>query len=365
MKRFFLLATVAGAALAGCAKNETIESPKQDAITFAEPVTALNTKATEIIGNYPASKHFSVFAHYFTGNYTTLDQGTLYMNDVETAYSSAVQGWDPAAVAGGVNYYWPKQGTVTFAAYSPSTVAATYDASGLHFTGFTVPAAAADQYDLLFSERSYNQVKATMTTDADPYKGVQLQFNHALSSIIFNAKTDIDYSADKFLITVKKIQVKNIYSTATFNQNLVDTDGARTSDTWQGWVDHSAATTYTAFAGDQDLTNVNTVMDKSKIQPGTSSDATDVYNSHLILLPQGLSNAKLYVEYTITNKNVTPNAVITQNAEVDLSTANVDSWFRGTRYTYNITVGLDKIYFDPVVTAWDDVTVTPDHNIGR
>ena len=362
MKKMFFMAAIAGVALASCAKNE-VETPEQDIITFAEPVMAVQTKATEIIGNYPQSKHFSVFANYFTGNYTELADGTPYMQDVETAYSSAVNGWDPAAVTNGVNYYWPKQGTLTFAAYSPSSVEATYDQSGIHFTDFTVPASAAAQYDLLFSERSYNQSRETMKWESDPYKGTQIQFNHALSSIIFNAKTDKDYSKDNFYITIKQIQVQNIYSTATFNQNLSDSNGATTSATWEGWSDHKGETTYTAFEGSQRLTNENAIMDIDKISAGEASDIKDVYNSHLILLPQYLSGAKLYVKYTISNYNVDTDAtaegvqpaVISQDATIELATSKVDSWFRGKRYTYNITFGLDKIYFDPVVTEWVNV----------
>ena len=353
MKKMFFMAAIAGVALASCAKNE-VETPEQDIITFAEPVTAVQTKATEITANYPMNKHFSVFAYYYEGDYTKFEDGKLYMNDVETAYSSDVHGWDPAKVSG-VNYYWPKQGTLTFAAYSPSTVAATHDKAGLHFEGFTVPAKAEEQYDLLFSERSYNQTNATMNDHTNHYKGVEITFNHALSSIIFKAKTDINYNKDNFYITVKEVTVKHISSTADFCQGLNDEEEIlETANTEACWSDWSSEIDYTAYAGEYTLKDGEYALVPG-ITPGVMSNDTDIQNSHLILIPQSLADAKLYVKYTIYNKNVNPVAAIDQTAELDLATTKVATWLRGKRYTYNITIGLDKIYFDPVVNEWVNV----------
>ena len=344
MKRMFLFAAMACVALASCTKNEPVNVPQEDAITFAAPVVGLNTKAVEINGDYPTDYNFSVFAHYYTEDYTTFAAGKLYMDDVQTAYNSTLKAWNSTT-----NYYWPKQGTLTFAAYSPSTVAAQYGATGLKFDNFTVAAAAADQFDLLFSERSYNQTNGTMTDVEDPYKGVQLQFNHALASIVFNAKTDVDYSADNFEITLTKVEVRNVYSTADFDQNLTDGPAETTEVDEFGWTGHDLPVAYTAYAGEYALSASNALV------PGITLGAVDAQNSHFILLPQPLTDAKLYVEYNIYNKNVDPVAVINQTAELSLATTSAPNWFRGNRYTYNLTIGLDKIYFDPVVTAWAPV----------
>jgi len=368
MKKLFFIAAMAGAALVSCTKNESVETPEQDVITFAEPVTALNTKATEILKDYPTSKCFSVFANYFTGNYTKLDEGKPYMKDVKTAYVQSLNAWDPKA-GSGVNYYWPKQGTLTFAAYSPSEVSpyVSYDAKGIQFTDYVVESTPTQQYDLLFSERSYNQTKTTqdgwVAGDDSKYVGVDIKFNHALSSIIFNAKTDVNYNEDNFYIFLTKLSLVDVCSKGSFNQNLTDANGDLTDEDWAGWSGLADRTEYVVFEGAHPLSNSNALV--PGVAPGTQSDVTDVQNSHLILLPQPLAGAKLYVEYKIMNINVSPATVIEQTATVDLSTFDVDNWFRGKRYIYNITFGLDKIYFDPIVTNWEQVTVTPDVAIGR
>lgn len=365
MKKLFFIAALAGAALVSCTKNEGVETPEQDVITFAEPVTALSTKAVEIGENYPTSQNFSVFAHYYTeaeGGYTTFAEGDLYMDDVETSYNSDIKGWDPKT-GSGVNYYWPKQGTLTFAAYSPSKVDATYDKEGIHFANYTVDTDCTKQYDLLYSERSYDQTKEMMVTNA-PYNGVQIKFNHALSSILFTVRTDADYAADNFNIVLKKISIKNVLSQATFNQGLEDGNGEVTKPVADhfGWAGHSYKKEYVAYNSSKVLSTVASFTENISV---TDPRQNDTQNTNLILLPQEFSDQQLYIEYQIVNKNVgSDETVVNQNATFNLNYYG-DGWKRGYRYVYNLTFGFDKIYFDPVVTEWDEVVVTPDVEIGR
>ena len=354
---------MAGAALVSCTKNESVETPEQDVITFAEPVTALNTKAVEIGAKYPESQNFSVFAHYYTeaeGGYTKFADGDIYMDDVETAYNSDINGWDSKTGPSNINYYWPKQGTLTFAAYSPSVVNAKYDAEGIHFEDFTVDTDCTKQFDLLYSERAYDKTKADMVKDK-PYSGVELKFNHALSSILFTVKTDEDYSSDNFEIILKKLSIKNVSSKATFNQKLDDAKNAVTASVAGnfGWGTYNInETEYVAYEAAQTLTNVLAYTNNIKV---TNPRENDVNNTNLILIPQTWPDRQLYIEYQIVNKNVTPNTVVDQTATFDLTSP----WERGKRYVYNLTFGFDKIYFDPVVTEWDEVVVTPGLEIGK
>ena len=70
-----------------------------------------------------------------------------------------------------------------------------------------------------------------------------------------------------------------------------------------------------------------------------------------LLLPQPLQDGnqvKVQVKYTITSPN---GNTFDQVTELPLT----GTWTRGTRYTYTIKFGLDEIYLDPTVEAWDDV----------
>ena len=374
MKKFFIFAAMAGAALVGCTKNEPAADADQQMITFAAPVVSPNTKAaTEVWNNYPTDKayDFAVWAKYYvdgsyennkyqSGTYTTWAGGQTYMKEVVVSHDANT--WAPEQ-----NYYWPKNGSLTFIAYAPASKAnyAEATATGITFTDYPVSTTPANQVDLLFSERTYNQQKSSMdktagsnTTGSTPgvtedvYKGVHISFKHALSSILFNIKTKEDYEGTT--ITLKKIQVYNAVSQGSFNQNLADENGATTT----------VAAVWT-FAATPERRNYNVdgtkdvKLSTDAYYPSTNSTtapvaAAGLRASDLILLPQGLKDVTLRIEYTIKNSG-DGSMELKQIAELPLDGNTVSEWVMGKRYIYNITIGLETIYFEPYVQDWVDV----------
>lgn len=375
MKKFFIFAAMAGAALVGCTKNEPAADTDQQMITFAAPVVSPNTKAaTEVWNNYPTAKayDFAVWAKYYVkgsyenndyekGTYTTWAEGQTYMKEVVVSHNANT--WAPAQ-----NYYWPKNGSLTFIAYAPASKAnfAEATATGITFTNYPVSYKPAEQVDLLFSERTYNQQKSSMDETAgsnttgstpdvkeDAYTGVHISFKHALSSILFNIKTDKDYVAQGTTITLKQIQVYNAVSQGSFNQNLADNNGATTS---------AAAWTFAATPVRSNY-NVDGAKDvklsTNAYYPSTTSTTAPVTAdglraSDLILLPQDLKDVTLRIEYTIKN-NGAGSEELKQIAELPLNGSTVSKWVMGKRYIYNITIGLETIYFEPYVQDWVDI----------
>ena len=378
MKKFFFLAALAGAALVSCTKNDPAVNEEQQLITFASPVVSLNTKsATEVWNNYPTAEkyNFAVWAKYFvdgsyendaykTGTYTNWAAGQTYMDEVVVKFGNNT--WAPAQ-----NYYWPKNGSLTFIAYAPTNIQAITDVNGngIQITGHTVATTPKDQLDILFSERAYNKQKVDDDTVAngttgslpgdanDPYTGVHLSFKHALSSILFNIKTKEDYSTASTTITLKKIEVHQAVSKGSFNQNLADKNGATTTD-----ADATApAWTFDATPVRADYVVDNTadiILSTTVHYPAGITNATAATNglraTDLILLPQDLAGVTLRVEYTIKNSDKGSDELY-QIAELPLGTSAVAAWEMGKRYIYNITIGLDTIYFEPYVQDWVDV----------
>ena len=366
MKKFFFLTVVAGVALAGCVKNEPAPFESEQQITFAAPVVGLNTKAVnEVWNNYPtdAAYDFAVWGYYYAGGtYTTFDDGQLYMNNVTVSYDGNLSGWAPAT-----SYYWPKNGSLTFIAYSPATVKATaevtVDKAGIHIKKYTVDADAAKQVDLLFSERAYNKksvddyTPGSGETDKDPsvtddrYAGVHLSFKHALSSILFTARTKGTYTGTT--ITLKEISLLNIKSKGTFNQTLKDTDGETTDANAEVWAAQSQPKNYV-------ISGLNQVLDANAYYPSTNGKGDPAVEgglrkSDFILLPQKFEEMydipTIQVKYTIQSPNSAP---IDQVQEVALKHLTGGEWKWGHRYIYNIIIALDKIYFEPYVTPWTD-----------
>jgi hypothetical protein len=374
MKKLFFIAAIAAAALVSCTKNEFATSvTEQQEISFAAPVMSPTTKVAEIANDYPndPDSKFAVWAHYYTGDYTNFAAGKRYMNDVTVGYDATVEGWKNATP-----YYWPKNGTLTFIAYSPSSVqnaaktAVGVDANGIKFTDYTV-GDPSTQVDLLFSERAYNKTEVDRTTeDADPYAGVQINFKHALSSILFKVKAAETYAGTTLKVT--KVEILNAYSKGSFSQGLTDANSAETADanTVPGWTNQDVETTYVAY---DNATGIELhATDVKYLHSG--STALTANTTDLILLPQALNHTSTSKEVTVrvtyTLKNADMADPITQVGEVKLATGNaggyfggIESWQRGKRYIYTISVGLEEIYFDPQVTGWEPVSITPELSI--
>lgn len=367
MKKLFFIAAIASVALVSCTKNDFDESPTTDKkIEFAAPVVSPTTKGTlEVWNNYPqdAAYNFAVWAKYFpTGTYTTWAGSGVqtYMQEVPVTYADNT--WAPAQA-----YYWPKNGSLTFIAYSPESKASYAEAtdSGITFTNYDVSTDVTKQVDLMFSERAYNKTAVDddvaagsgetsndSTVTDDPYKGVHLSFKHALSSVAFTAKTAADYSGST-TITLNKIELLNVGSIASFDQNLADTDNAST--TAAAWTPATGPVTY-MVNNDDDLAQVLTTTawwsaNDSDIAP---AKANGVRDTDFILLPQDLSGVKIKITYTLQNAGTGSEALV-QVIEKDLKTTAVSEWEMGKRYIYNIIVGLDTIFFEPYVANWEDV----------
>lgn len=355
-KTLLMMAVAAGMTLPGCVKNETTNGPgTASKICFEAPAVTGITRSALVPGEmenpYDQNEHFSVYALYFAGGtYTNFASGTLFMRNVETAYNAGGQYWDSESVAGGQPYYWPKTGSLTFGAYSPTGAAddctVDWGATGFTFTDFTVPNDPAKHYDLLFSERSYNRTASTGGTN---YNGVDINFKHALSAVVFKVRVGATYAGHT--ITLKNIALKNTFTKGNFNQNLEDTNNAETGGTtpasWTGQNTENTAG-YTVFNGTEEI--------------ASTEAAEPVDATRLIVLPQelahsGANNVSIDVTYSVHNGT----AEIDQTTEIDISQGYGLTEFEiGKRYIFTLIIDLDKITFSPEVNDWTDVTVTPD-----
>lgn len=358
MKKLFFIAAIAGAALVSCTKNEVAQSVnEQKAISFSSPVVGATTKASAkltnglLAGAYPTDQNFSVWAWYTDFGTYSADNAVAYMTDVEVVYNAAEHdGEDPKSGAWEPNpkYYWPKDGDLTFDAYSPSDIQAededgnkvvTCDKeSGITITDYTVPTTISDQIDILFSTRAFDKTTSHGST-ANNYEGVDIVFKHALSAIAFKAAQAGSYASG--VIKIKSITVK-AYSTGTFTQNLGTTD----DPSWTA----SDVKTYTILSA-EDYEN------SMSLTQTLTSAGTDA-----LVLPQVFDeNVEITVDYYIKNPGETE---LLQTKTFELSEdanqgdKDINKWIMGTKYTYNITIGLDDIYFAPTIEDWTTETVT-------
>lgn len=345
MKKFFLLAAMAGVALTGCVKTESEVAVKSDSnrIVFDNPVVSSVTRALIDGTEYPTDVPFSVYAQYKNAN---TGENLLYMNNVTTEYSptspseDGKPSWTPVG-----NYYWPKQGTLSFAAYSPTAASTVFnsvswtDDSGFTFDNFNAATNQANSYDLMYSDYVAKQEQSD-EHDYTKYYGIQLTFKHALSALKFNAKAADEYDG-------AEIKVQSIEVLEAYNQGDLTTNNA---DNSAGWSDFQEPTTMA-------VANI----------AGTALSHTDFVQQgdDLLMVPQGFDHnggVKVKITYTIDTESA---ATMTQTHTVALSTLTENGtvtthadWKMGKCYIYNVTIGLDRIYFAPQVTDWEDITVT-------
>ncbi len=363
MKKIALLAAMSLAALAACTKNEPAPSvSEQQEITFASPVVGVSTKVPTyglLSGDYPTTQTFNVWAWYSEKD-TYDGDGVKYMTDVTVAYDSDnfnESETEDGAWAPTPTYYWPKNGKLTFDAYSPTelkTLATVEcDASkGLTIENYTVPTTLEQQIDVLYSNRAADNV-STSFTPGTTYEGVDIVFNHALAAVAFTIKQSEAYPAGT--IKVKEIVI-NALSNGNFAHNI--TYPAGTVAVAPAWDDQNTAADYKALAC-ADYAN--------SLQPVNAEGAA---GATVLVLPQAFSDENdvtITVSYYIKNQNeaeLLQKAVFYLKDVANQSGKNqtnqdvtVDEWEMGKKYTYNLTIGLDDIFFAPRITEWVGVNV--------
>ncbi len=342
MKKSFLIAAMAGLAFVGCTNDEVSNSFNQDReITFANPYVSKTTKAVyqEMENPYSTAEKFNVFGVWHKATFEGwATNASLYMDDATTQYDDTYNGWRPET-----RYYWPKNGYLTFAAYSPTDAKSassgiTYDATGLHITGFQVADNNANHIDLMYSERSYNKKKGSTNTNT-PYDEVDLDFKHALSSIHFTAKLAQDYTGTT--ITLNKISIYGVHTKGNFNENVTDGATYTAAPAWTGQSNPlDEANAYVYYNSNQVLTTGVFAM----------KDATSQVD--VIALPQTLpADAEIKIEYTIDAPGASTDPIAQVNT-VKIADLTTKTWEPGKRYIYNMTFSFEEIYFAPEIVDW-------------
>lgn len=353
-----LVLTVVTGLITGCVKNDPVPG-KESQISFSAPVVRGMTKA-EVMGEiekYPVAENFCVNAVWTKNDLPAwgADESVPYMKEVEVAYNGT-DSWDSQSVAGGKPYVWPFDGKLSFAAFSPASVKGLceYGADGLTIEGFTVPGTISAQYDLMYSQRSYNRVDNTNLHSPATYQGVDLVFRHALSSIKFQVKSSNNYHEAGTEVKILSIAITDAYSKGNFNENVTDGSSYVALPSWT--PDSAVKSDYNYWStveGQLLTTTISGLKTGDKIVPNA------------ILLPQVLKDdhhqVQIHVTYSIRHDGEVD--FVRQEADLPLSTKTVDKWEMGKRYIYTITVGVDKIFFSPEVENWENVENLPNVTI--
>lgn len=220
MKKF-ILAVPALLALAAvsCTKSEVLESNDGE-IRFN--VVANNaTKADAIYCNNNKPSEFTVYAEssdgktYINGDkITSTDDGKTWVNESGTRF------W-PNDLS--LDFYAVVNGDITWNVEAETAPASIVD--------FEVPTDVAAQKDLLYAVKT-DQAK---TDGADKMDAVALNFRHALSQIVFNAKN----TNENLYVEVSGVSIVNVANKNTFAFPIANTDNNIEDDNHDGSYDYT------------------------------------------------------------------------------------------------------------------------------
>lgn len=341
------------AALAACTKTSvSYEQPGEIALA---PVTRANMTKAAITGTtFPAANDMGVYAYYnaskpaatpkdaFLADLGQNLSDALYLDNVRFMKKNTT--WAGANDQGvATPYYWPKTGSLVFAAYSPKGADLAYDAASDKFstkTNYVQETDLSKTVDLLWSP---------MTDKSHANGQVAMVFYHAMSWVTVQVKAANDESINKF--RVKSIALNNIINEGSFITNGTGID----------WTPSAAdAKTLSVFS--------NAKSEDSHVVSSKTEAVLENVERGTVVIPQNLdANAKLTVVFSqmmpTGNWSADQNLTFVLN-ECKVGGESLNSWANGKHYIYTLSfnikggegTGDNEILIAPSLKDWDNVT---------
>lgn len=357
-KHIFYIAA-ACVALASCVKNEVRVNAPDKEITFQTVSTKAGGAAFE------TNKHFFSYAYF-------LEKDKTWDPDFASAkpyIDKAVITYEPGTAAGKGswvakdNYYWPKQGKLTFFAWTDNTIHHPTNNPAPSVTSATVTCAPKtgikiENYsvkdnrnkDILVAEIAKDKTANETATGAWK-NGVPTVFRHALAKVEFKVNKRTNYPNVTF--KVKKITLTKVSTRGTFTQ-CQSTPNENWG--WNGWGLQEDLPVFTSDAGKEVTKTADSTPEEfDALTPDLNTD-------YHIVLPQVLkdkTDPTITIEYEIITSYVASKPVTeTVKDTKDLKDIYKSNWECNKKYVLGITLGLNEIYWDPSVEAWEGGTVT-------
>ena len=403
MKKYFIIAVAAMAAMAACTKVDPVNNTTKDtAISFSVINHLQQTRATEGL-TYPTGVPFGTFAWWTAGAWDqeTAPQEFVFMNNEEIKYKQLdpTNANDPYVWAPNTTYYWTKSGKLTFASYSPyvnattasekgfSAIPAHDPALGFQFVDYTI--VDNTNVDLMYANLAKDCTQDTntdgtaVTDSSNPeggFKGVPTIFNHSLCQVAF-AFRDIgnkNPNVEDIKIIIKEVKIANIDKKGTFTQNPATAGAARWASTHAtgNYTNYSYLTpegnpqtnavelsfidlgvTPTAVSATDNYTGIGNAR---ILLPQTLAVTTDTNNAPVDPTPNTVTDQKLIVDYTIKTKYASSTEWATEEVTsvARLKTSNMVAWADNQNILYRISIypnAAIPVTFDPAVVSWTDV----------
>ena len=312
-----LFSILAIGVLASCTKTEPVFTEVDQEIKIT-PVTSMVTKAAIDGTEYPGTEKFKVIGYWADQPAGTVEfeAPTVYLDNVTFAKQEGGQYW----AGDGQSYYWPKNGSLRFAAYSPSSIEGMSHELATDtwsVKGYTQSNDTENTIDFMVAQTPPSYTAQTAA------ENVSVVFEHALSWLSFRVKAQDAAAAEAFV--VKSITVNNVNTVA-------DMVAEYPAKEWSNWTTPLA---YEVF--------------KDNVAPKV--EPVEIENNGVLVIPQATTSVTVtFVQNTLKD--------VEQSIEIPL-VLDVENtpWEAGKHYVYTLIFGLDEILINPSVADWEDVNV--------
>ncbi len=271
MKKILFIGLAAAALLTGCNQDETLEmANNKGAITFS-PFVGKSTRSLII-------------------NQTNLPECFVYGWRTGTDGQEQVV-FNGQRLNGNGSYdnfkYWEKDNTYQFEAIYPEPIVA----NGIEMTpkseGGEIKYTNDGSRDLIYA-RPDEMVITAITTNMPT---VKLNFVHLLSKVKFQVKNEFPQNSP-VRIVVKKVQIKNCYSSATITPGTVT--GKTVAGSWSNYGTQNLTIEYDKLISTNNSDNGEALNTKI-IKPSN----TDFLESESKFLIPGIGERTIYVEFEV------------------------------------------------------------------
>lgn len=382
MKRIFIISAISVLLLSACVRMEPApDEVNRQEITFDTPVASTMMKSVPgpiTDASYPADETMGIFAvhskdpagSWGTGKMTDYIPGAEFKSLSDGLWA----GWD------GENqvrhpYYWPNEGSLIFAGYSPYWKMKAHDEHVSVINGedsdlVKVENVSFDAENRTLSIEDYHvgeyvpMTKKQLEEDDYHYENVHQSdlmifmpdldkdgnyigykdqpfyaphFKHALSLVEFNVK--VEHEHDVNMVGIYRIEVENVIHKGNLVATLLD--NGEVDIKWTPDDDAEHISPITVF-------NPN-LSDPSEEHKGFHPTTTQRTIAQLLIIPGPTHTITLETHVHI-NGHPHEQELLFEPEDIGIS-----QWLPGRRYVYNIVLGVENIKFSSTVSEWGKI----------
>lgn len=318
MKKLISLSAIISLVASACTTS-VIDAPeeKSQAIAFGGPQA--ESRAAIEAGYFPTTSTFKVWGGYGDTD-ATVNPKKLF-DGVEIIYTEESK-WHYE----GYPRFWVGGKTHKFYAVYPMEPEATSDVSEdgiLTVTGFDSSHTGADAIDLM---TAFHSRVTSEDLNQQDVAAVSFKFKHELSRV------NVKVKAENTSVTVNGLKIYGICDVGTLTKNYNDNND---NSLWS--LNEAITAENTPFVVSDDF-----VLGESEVWERNAF-------GDMLLIPQSLGNAKLYISYKYAGDTAD------RTSTINLKTATTTGWEAGTSYNYSITInGLSNISITVSVNPWEE-----------